>query len=169
VNIFGGYYDLQDPLRAVAAHEDASDRESIDRHLIGGGSVDQSPGDLTPANQFIHALLNTSDPATIDAVISALPPEIHGRLAALSPNSGINRLRAKAFIMHDVSDPYVLVTESSRLAKAISDPKQKVYIQFSLFHHVRLRRSLKRLTLAQEAARSFIYLSYLLREIMPSP
>jgi hypothetical protein len=196
VNAFGGYYDLRDLLRAVAAHssryagqehpwnptreavtmfaqntllymDDADDRQRVTRHLGGGGSSSGAPGDLTPTDQLIYTLLTSSDPATVDAAIAALPPEIHARLAALSPSAGIDRLRARVFIMHDVSDPYVPVTESYRLAKAIADPTQKVYAEFSLFEHVYPARPLQQLALVREGARLFVYLSRLMAEMAP--
>lgn len=198
VNAFGGYYDLLSLLRATAAHsayyegqeypwqpdrqtialfaqnvllftDDPTDRAILTQHFLQNGEDSgQSPEGLTLFGSLVYALLTTTYPPMVDALLAQITPDKLAQAAMISPSAGIERLKAKVFIMHDVSDPFVPVTESYRLADAITDPGQKVYAQFVLFDHVRPTQSLSRLTLAQEAIRLFFYLGRMLAEITPS-
>ena len=70
--------------------------------------------------------------------------------------------------MHDVSDPYVPITESYRLADTITDPDKKVYAEFVLFDHVRPRRALDKVALIGEGFRLIRYIGRMFAMLMPS-
>jgi dienelactone hydrolase len=192
VSVFGGYYDLRDLMRAVATHwmsyggeeyawnptvqavtmyaqnvllyaDSAGEREALRRNLRAGPSAGEPPVELTPTGRLLHRLLTRSEPAITDETIRALPAEIHSRLDGLSPSTHIDRLQAQVFIMHDVSDPYVPVTESQRLADALAGPREPVYAQFSLFEHVYPSQSPDHLSLVGEGFRLFSFMAKLMR------
>jgi dienelactone hydrolase len=188
VNVFGGYYDVRDLIRAVAARSsryqgqelawtphqqtvilfaqnallrlDAPQDRQILRQLLQAPPEDPTTPltELTPLGHLSYSLLRGSDPAMVDTLLTGIPEQTLAGLKLVSPSTGIDRLRAKVFIMHDASDPYVPVTESYRLADAISDPEQKVYTQFTLFDHVRPSHSVNWLHLSKEAVKLFVYL-----------
>jgi dienelactone hydrolase len=188
VNVFGGYYDARDLIRAVAArssryegqefawtphqqtailfvqnvllHLDVPQERQTLRQLIQTPPEDPTAllAELTPLGRLGYSSVTGSDPATVDALLATIPEQISAELKLISPSTGIDRLEAKVFIMHDVSDPYVPVTESYRLADAIPNAEQKVYAQFTLFDHVRPSRSMNWLHLLREAIKLFVYL-----------
>lgn len=194
VNVFGGYYDLQTFMRATAVHSaqyqgeeypwqpseqtvalytqnvlgylDNADDQAILKQYFTGGTAELEY--LTPGGRLAYGLLTSTDAQEVDALLAQIPPQYQNKIASVSPSAGIGRLQAKVFIMHDISDPYVPVTESYRLANAIFDPGQKVQAEFVLFEHVRPNRALDRLTLFREGVRLIFYLGRLLAEITPA-
>jgi len=192
VNVFGGYYNARDMIRTIATrssrykdeelawspnhqtillfvqnvlvHLDTSqDRQALLRLLQApAGSSSATLSELPPLGRLGYTVLMGSDPVTVDALVAQIPEQELAELDLISPSTGIDRLRAKVFIMHDVGDPYVPVTESYRLADAISDPQQKVCTQFTLFDHVRPSRSLSWGELLKEAIKLFVYLCKLM-------
>lgn len=165
VNVFGGYYDLKQLLRAIATQsvrhggdevawepaqpsvelfarnvllyvDDPLDRQLISDHFASGAPLIPPPPNLSPRGSLAYQILTTSDPEHIDRLLAQLPTDISDRLDALSPSHVINRVKAPIFVMHDVSDPYVPVQESLSLADAV-DPDRLYYSQFAFFNHVR--------------------------------
>jgi len=193
VNVFGGYYDLQSFLRATAVHsahyqgkeypwqpseqtvalfaqnvlgylENADDQTILMQHFAG------QPAELnrlTEEGKMAYDLLTMTQPHEMDALLAQLPQSYQNKIATISPGSNIEQLKAKVFIMHDSSDPYVPVVESYRLADAIADPDQKVQAEFVLFKHVRPDTALDRLTAVREGIRLILYLGPLLQELEP--
>jgi len=195
INVFGGYYDLIDYLRAVAAHSslyqeteypwepaqqtvelfaqnllflsNPEDREILRKYFQTAKDDQPTPTGLSPLGKTIFAILTTTDPTTVDSLLMQFPAEIITSMNALSPEAGISRLKAKVFIMHDISDPYVPITESYRLRDSITNPEQIVYAQFALFEHVRPTRHLNKITLSKEAIRLIIYIGQLFNALPP--
>lgn len=184
VNAFGGYYDLLSLLRATAAHSavydgreyawqpadqtvavfaqnvlqltgDPGERARLVAHFAGApGASGGPPEGLSADGQLAYALLTTTGPAAVDGLLARLSPEQRATLAALSPSTAIEQLKAQLYIMHDTSDPYVPVTESYALAAARPDPSQTHYVHFELFKHVRpTAQAVDRVTLVQEGVR----------------
>lgn len=196
VNVFGGYYDLPGLLRAIAAHSAryqdreypwqpadqtvelfaqnvllhlaAGDQALLKQHYQNPNPAAQAPAGLSPIGRIAFSLLTARGPSEVDALIAQLPPETLLKMAAVSPSTGMARLKARIYIMHDVSDPYVPLTESYRLADAISDPNQVVRAEFVLFDHVRPSHTVDQITLLAEGARLFGYFGQVFGEMMPA-
>jgi fermentation-respiration switch protein FrsA (DUF1100 family) len=148
--------------------DNPADRAVLEQRFTDTKGVNLLKHDrLTPLGELAYALLTTTDPRAVDALIPQIPQDNQATLMSLSPSTGIDRLRAKIFIMHDFSDPFVPVTESYRLADALPNPGRKVYAQFELFEHVRPKHALDRATLVFEGVRLIKYLSQLFAEITP--
>ncbi|MEE9198623.1 MAG: hypothetical protein V3U26_02375, partial [Dehalococcoidia bacterium] len=90
-------------------------------------------------------------------------------LAAVSPATHIERLKARAFIIHGEGDGTVPSIESRRLAEAIVDRNRVYYSTFKFFDHVNPEMS--RLSLAnlpnfgRDVARFYRYLYGILRHL----
>lgn len=196
VNVFGGYYDLVSFLRATAAHsalyngreypwqpaaptvalfaqnvllqvDDPRERTLLMERLQNNPGGSEWSATLTSVGKVAYSLLTTTEVAEVDRLLTQIPADKMAQLATVSPSTRLNLLKAKVFIMHDVSDPYVPVTESYRLRDAIDDPSQKVYAQFELFSHVRPARLSGYPTLVLEGIKLSVYLGRLLVHLLP--
>lgn len=188
IHVFGGYYDARSAFRAIAAHSVQTSegeiawqpapqavslfvanvlrhiRDDNERQAIGYAIAKQShlqTSGLSPLAQQAYQLLTLEEPGTIDAVLVSLPSHIQAQFDAVSPAHSVSRVRAKVFIIHDKSDPYVPAFEAARLAAAlpaISEPRLAYY---ELFNHVRPNRATDWFTLARETGRLVIHLAQL--------
>jgi len=107
---------------------------------------------LSSLGQTIWALLNTRDPATAERLLRALPPEDQNKLKVLSPDTHLDRLRAKVFIMHDRADTTVPVVQSRQLAAALP-PSQVEFDEFQFFNHVDPTAAVSPFIFIRDAAR----------------
>jgi dienelactone hydrolase len=193
VNAFGGYYDLTQLMRAIAVQsirngvdeipwkpaepslvlfarnvflyiEDPHDRMVISDEFAKGGSVSIPPAGLSEQGTFVYQLLTTSDPHQFDRLIEQLPSDLRNRLNALSPSQAIGHVLAPIYIMHDVSDPYVPVTESYHMAAAVN-PTQLHYTQFAFFNHVRPDQSLAFWQVAWDGLRLAQHLGMIIQKL----
>jgi dipeptidyl aminopeptidase/acylaminoacyl peptidase len=190
VNVFGGYYNLRTYIRAIAArsafYQDreypwrpAADTEALlvsnilyyldspeDAALIrahfSGQPVDAP---LTSAGNWAVALLSSTDSGTIDDLLENLPDGYDIRLDAMSPSAGIERLQAKLYVMHDLSDPFVPVMEGRRLMDSISGRLPVQYTEFTLFEHVRPANDQDRIEVIGEATRLIRFLAPLMADL----
>ena len=112
----------------------ASDRDLLEATFFAPDPPPLDPLRLSLEGQQVYTLLTTTDPATVDALLSALPPAAQTRLHALSPLRHLTALRAPAFLLHDQADPFIPVEESRRLAAALGP--QAWYEEYRLFDHV---------------------------------
>jgi fermentation-respiration switch protein FrsA (DUF1100 family) len=88
-----------------------------------------------PEARAVLAVLRNRDPARVDPLLAALPPETHARLDALSPARSVRRLPGRLLIVHGRDDPAIPFTESVRLAAA-ADPTRSRLILVDLVGHV---------------------------------
>ena len=90
-------------------------------------------------------------------------------LLAVSPATHIERLKARAFIVHGESDGTVPSIESRKLAEAIADKDRVYYSTFRIFSHVNpevSRVSLRSLPIiGRDIARFYLYLYQILRQL----
>ena len=193
VNVFGGYYDLPGYIRAIAARsaeysgreypwrpaadtdtllaknvlaylDSPSDAAALRAHLTGDNAT---PPALSAAGRWALALLSAGEPQAVDALMAQLPAGYDVRLRAMSPSAGIDRLRARLYIMHDLSDPFVPVVEAYRLRAAAPEPAHARFAEFVLFQHVRPAPGRQRLIVIREAGRLIFFLAPLLAELEP--
>lgn len=116
----------------------------VDRRLLQRAEVwKERRGDegllkrLSLEGQALHRLLSNRNPKNTEGLLSRLPPRILHYITVLSPCNYIQNLRAYAFIVHGVPDPFIPHTESLRLYDALRDKKQARLTLLRIFTHVR--------------------------------
>jgi fermentation-respiration switch protein FrsA (DUF1100 family) len=106
-----------------------------DRTAVGGVLEGRPAGpDAGPGARAVLALLQNRDPARVDALLDALPPETRALLEALSPARHLGRTRARLLVVHGKEDPAIPFTESLRLAAAA--PGRSRLVLVDLIGHV---------------------------------
>ncbi len=193
INLFGPYADARSLLRAVLteqqsldgstvawvpsdfsrdivqrllleAVEDENDRLVLRQAILQG---DERATDLrTEGGRAVAALLAKPAPADVERLLDALPPTLAVRFDSLSPVRVAQRVRAPVFLMHDRDDAFVPYTESRRLRDALPAGSLVRYEEFDLFAHVVPDPS-RRLSLADDIARFWVYLAHLLSYVTP--
>lgn len=185
VNVFGGYYDLTQVMRATAAHSVLYENQEIPwqpsratvtlfaqnllRHVSSEERVrlqewleGRETAELTnTTSKWVYAMSSTTEPAHVDRLLSQIPEAYNRDLMRLSPSAGIDQLHARLFIMHDSSDPYIPSQESYRLAGAVNDPSRVIRAEFRLFEHVRPQPMPEQLELVGEGIKLIRYLGKL--------
>jgi acetyl esterase/lipase len=110
------------------------------------------PARLTPIGRTIWSALTSKDPAVVSRSLEELPPAAQDLLSRLSPDTHVDQLHAKVFIMHDHDDstvPYV----QSRLLAAQLRPGQAEYDEFRIFNHVDPTASVSPIVFAEDVGR----------------
>lgn len=137
--------------------------EPIDRAILLNvffGTTPATPADLaglTPDGQALYRLLTAATPAQVDQLMPTLPAPATAALESISPDRGIDRLRAYVFVMHDRDDRYIPFTQSRALVAALP-PDRVTYTEFALFRHVEPARDLDPITFTIELGRLFGHL-----------
>jgi pimeloyl-ACP methyl ester carboxylesterase len=195
VSVVGGYYDVFELGRAVItqriryngqekvwrpAHQTVEGfirylanaiKDAQDSAILAQISSSTQPPNhhqlrnLSPIGRRIFELLTTDDPARIEALMAQLPPDEIAKLRVLSPSTGINRLHAKVFIIHDPDDPFIPPTEARHLADNLPDNVERTYTELRLFRHVRPIRTLNKYLLLGEVVKLYQYLYHIMREL----
>ena len=119
---------------------------------------------LSPEARAVYALLSGPTLDEADALIAQLPNRTLAELATISPVTAIERLEARALIMHDREDELVPSEESRRMADALQDRGDLYYTEFSFFKHVDPTRPASPPVFAREAGKLFLHLYNVLRE-----
>jgi acetyl esterase/lipase len=107
---------------------------------------------LSPIGRTIWSALTTKDPAVVASSLKQLPPAAQDLLRRLSPDTHLDQLHAKVFIMHDYEDttvPYV----QSRLLAANLRPGQAESDEFRIFNHVDPTASVSPFIFAEDVGR----------------
>jgi hypothetical protein len=102
------------------------------RAALAGGSL---PAEVGPGARTVLAILENRDPARVDALVAALPPETRALLDAVSPGRVVGQLRSRLLLVHGRDDPAIPFTESLRLAAA-ADPTRTRLALVDLLAHV---------------------------------
>jgi acetyl esterase/lipase len=110
------------------------------------------PARLSSTGRTIWSLLTTRDPAEAQRLLGELPPAARDALQRLSPDTHLDQLHAKVFIMHDRDDATVPYVESRRLAAQLP-PSQVEYDEFELFNHVDPTAAVSPLVFLRDTAR----------------
>ncbi len=187
VNVLGAYYDVLDLVRAVASRSFQRDGEAVawepaavtrwefahlliaalpdaaDRAELGRAFDSQppqalvTPDALSPTGRLALELLRGTTPDRVDTIVAALPASTREQLTAISPNSGVARIRTRVYLMHDRADSYVPYTQSRALATALPPGTLRHYSEFDLFGHVMPNRQLPPQVLVRELAKLFYH------------
>jgi fermentation-respiration switch protein FrsA (DUF1100 family) len=110
---------------------DPAEREAV-RAALAGRPLPATAGAEARA---VLDVLGNRDPARVDALLAALPPETQALLEALSPARVVRRLGARLLLIHGRDDPAIPFTESVRLAAA-ADPARTRLVLVDLVAHV---------------------------------
>jgi fermentation-respiration switch protein FrsA (DUF1100 family) len=106
-----------------------------DRALVASAIPTQPlPADAGPGARAVLALLQNREPARVDSLLGALPPETQGLLDALSPARHLGRTRIRLLFVHGRNDPAIPFTESLRLVAAAPGRARLVLVE--LIGHV---------------------------------
>ena len=157
VNFFGGYYDAEDLLAAIASEtrfyegadepwdprslsrevftnhvlstvSDAADRDLLTKRFANGNSFLAIDRDsLTPEGQNAFDLLSGPDLEEADRLLDDLPPDFQSFMQSVSPSTNLELLTTRVLIMHDRQDRYVPAAESRRMAAALEELDGDVY------------------------------------------
>ncbi len=134
VIFFGGFYDVDSYLLAVAAGLPGwAPAEDARKHFL----------EVLRA-QNAHSLISVMEAGSPEEAV-ALLAEADGaelaRLRRLSPSMQLDRLHAPLFILHDKGDTYVPYTESMALHQALAG-RDQAFVLVDLFEHVQPNKPL---------------------------
>ena len=130
----------------VSAHNFSPDEASTLRSALAPNSAPLTANDLarlSPGAQATYRLLTGRAPEQVDADIAALPPSMQNQLEELSPSRVVGQIHAPIFLLHDIADPSLPVTETRAFAAALTrlqHPHQ--YLELHIFDHVEVRTDL---------------------------
>jgi acetyl esterase/lipase len=166
VTSFGGYFDADDLLRAVATRRlsyagadehwvphpltiwvvarqlvdalpDTRDRALLDELLMRQDwPTGEYEGLLSPTGRAVLDLLNGPPSADPERVLALLPAANLQRLRQISPALVVDRLRTPLFVMHDLDDRFIPYTESRRLVGRAPPGTVQLHTELELFAHV---------------------------------
>lgn len=133
VVFFGGFYDVEAYLLAIAAGTPWQPAEDARKHFR----------DVLESTRAYSVLkvLDARSRAEAEVLLGAADPQELARLRRLSPAQVLQDLRAPVFILHDKGDTYVPYTESLALDRALDGRKHTVTF-VDLFEHVQPNRPL---------------------------
>lgn len=98
---------------------------------------------LSPQGQAAYHLLAGDRPAQVAANIATLLPHAGDLLAALSPSSVLDQIKAPVYLLHDHGDTSIPFTEAQDFAAALTrlhHPHD--YLIFTIFDHTEVRSDL---------------------------
>ena len=198
VNFLAGYYDISDLTRAIGSRSrfgkgysapwqpDSLTYEVFRYHLITGvsnvedrkilaqvprgGEVDKGAAEaLTEEGRTVYRLLTGTTLEETDTLVEQLSPQTKELFRRVSPSTNIDKLSARALIMHDRADLLVPSEESRRMAEALSGRGDVYHTEFSLFQkeiqlHVGETENLGLLDFAGEALKLYMHMYNIMRE-----
>lgn len=170
VNFFGGYFSAADLLLAMTTRRLYLDGQSEpwepNRDALNWFSQQLTLNVSTSdGRDAVDRVLANRDPERAPALYEALPEEMKVHFRRLSPNTALDWLQAKLFVMHDRNDTYVPYVESERLVAALEDYPRKHYTRFDLFQHMHPQRQLAPLAFIQEVGKLYYHLYLLMLEL----
>jgi pimeloyl-ACP methyl ester carboxylesterase len=144
----------------------ASDERSTITNAFLDGAQPLTPAEiahLSPGAQAIYTLLAGTDPGDADANIAKLPASMQAQFDELSPSRVIGQIRAPIFLMHDVDDPSLPVSETRMFAAALARIHHPYrYVEFHIFDHVSVDSNLNGAQLLGDGSRLFTLLNTVL-------
>ena len=119
--------------------DDPADAAALRRRYLDGQPLTAAERDaLSPPAGAVSRLLDGATPAEAAALYATLPAGFRADLAAISPSSHVDNLRARLLVMHDRHDRLVPAAESRRLRAAAGGRGNDVrYTEVLAFEHVR--------------------------------
>jgi acetyl esterase/lipase len=191
VQLVGSPYDAADVLAAVASRQVWADGEwrpwepspirvedfqnllprdlpPSERPLMAAlyrGETVSLPPDLSPSGAAVARLLANRDPRRSRDLVAALPKETRAYLAAISPSTHVDRLRAELFLLHDAGDAVIPFTESRRFYEEARNVRGKRLTEVELLGHVEPGNAADPWTLARDGLALYRHLYALLSRL----
>lgn len=143
--------------------DDPADAAALTRRYLDGQPLTAAERDaLSPPARAVSRLLDGATPAEAAALYATLPAGFRADLAAISPSSHVDNLRARLLVMHDRHDRLVPAAESRRLRAAAGGQGNNVrYTEVLAFEHVRPEGGL--LAMLREGARLYRHMYDIIR------
>ncbi len=124
----------------------AADERSTLVNAFADGAAPLTPDQishLSPGAQALYQLLAGTAPNDVDANIAKLPAAMQAQLDELSPSRVVGQIQAPLFLMHDLDDPSLPVTETRTFAATLARLHHPYkYVELHIFDHVRVRSDL---------------------------
>ena len=165
VNSFGSYDDATSLLVDVASQTNDTGAawtpevrtvEVVSNALIDAGVSEADRTELLSGT--------TRERAT--EIVAAFTPEVRARLNSVSPSSVLAEVKARLYLMHDVDDPFIPVTESRDLVASAPPRLVTRYTEFSIFAHVIPDRPVPWQTFLPDLWRLFWHVHAVLLELL---
>ncbi len=140
---------------------DPEERRLLMQAFVSGrpsGGLSLEPGSLSPEATAVYELLSGPSLEEVDALMERLPEATQDSLRAISPRTGIGRLKARLLAMHDREDDLVPSEESRRIVAALGDGPQVYHTEFSFFQHVDPTASVSLPRYVAEAYKLFLHM-----------
>jgi dienelactone hydrolase len=91
---------------------------------------------LAPSSAAFYHLLAGDETNRVNANLAALPPEMKELLASVSPSRVVDQIQAPVYLLHDRSDQFVPVTQSSDFAATLANLHHSYdFAEFGIFQH----------------------------------
>jgi pimeloyl-ACP methyl ester carboxylesterase len=132
----------------ILARAPASEAEQVAAVLAGNGDA----AALSDGAAALVELVRHTDPAQTAGIAARLPPDVRAELAAISPSSVAEDIRAPVIVLHDIDDPAVPFGEALRLQR---DLPRATVLAVELFDHVDLDTDRSRLAIAGDLWRTW--------------
>jgi len=132
--------------------------------LVGGQPLTSDEiAHLSPGAQAIYTLLAGTAPGDADTNMAKLPASMQAQFDELSPSQVIGQIQAPVFLMHDVNDPSLPVSETRQFAAALARLHHPYrYVEFHIFDHVSVHSNLDGAQLLGDGSRLFLLLNSIL-------
>lgn len=126
---FGGYYNILDYLKALAAKSYILDGQNIPWNPSEDG-VNHAKGILEKEGLKLEQLEKVEE----------IPEPQKNALLSVSPDQSLEDYKAPIFILHEKADNYVPYVESIKLRKALEGKVPVVFHLANLFEHVQPKK-----------------------------
>lgn len=157
-------------LHTITAHLDRAEADLL-REQFATRRAASEHDTLSEAARAVLPLLTEATPDTAVDAVDRLPVELQTKLAAMSPATHLDSLRAPLIVLlHDREDPVIPVGESRRLRDALA--RRARYTEFTVFRHLDPTRGRPApLPLARELCRfaAAVYPAFRVAGAPPSP
>jgi fermentation-respiration switch protein FrsA (DUF1100 family) len=105
--------------------------------VLDGQSVGkESVGRLSTESELILELCGCTSSERVDEILAALNPATLARLDEISPDTGIQQLRSRLYVLHSRADDVIPFTHSRRLAQEAPPAMLRDFLESDLIDHV---------------------------------
>ncbi len=191
-NLFGAFYDVRDVMVSVTSRTreyegaiepwqprddtqevftrhliealpDAREQEVLRRVFLDGETAPANlPDSLSEYGRVAYRLLSGVDRDEAEELLRQLPESFMEELAAISPSTRIDRLKAPVLLMHDREDTAIPAVESKRMAESLAGG-DVYYTEFSIFQHVDPTRPVPFPELIREMGKLYLHMYNVMR------
>jgi dienelactone hydrolase len=182
--VAAGQPDLRDQIRFVNSFGSFDDAETLLVDVASRSTeVDGDVQPWAPEQRTVDVVTNALEDAGVAAdaqaellggtsreraaeLLAEQPSETTQKLEAISPSSYLSRLAAHLYLMHDVDDPFIPVSESRALIAQAPPGVVQRYTEFSIFAHVLPERPVPWQTLVPDLWKLYAHVHAVLLEVL---